>query len=160
MIFLAGEVEVDETYIGGKHSRRYGRSKKNVVFGVVERNGRAKTVYVKSSGSRALLPVIVRQVEPGTHIHSAEWRAYKNLYQHEYSHTTVNHSRLEYVRGNNHTNTIEGYWSQLKRSIDGTYHSVSPKYLHHYLNEFSFRYSYRNVAVYPVLLELASRRVL
>jgi transposase-like protein len=158
--FLAGEVEVDETYIGGKHSRRYGRSKKSVVFGVVERNGRVKTAHVQSNGSRALLPVIVSQVEPGSHIYSDEYGAYRTLYKHDYSHTTVNHSKLEYVRGNNHTNTIEGYWSQLKRSIDGTYHSVSPKYLQHYLDEFSFRYSYRNVAVYPVLLELASRRVL
>lgn len=156
---MNGEVEVDETYIGGKHHRKYGRSKKSVVFGVVERNGRAKATHVKSSGSRSLLPVIVKDVEPGSHIHSDAWQAYKPLYKRGYAHTTVNHSKLEYVRGSAHRNTIEGFWSQLKRSIDGTYHAVSPKYLQTYLDEFSFRYSYRDVAAYPVLLELAAKRV-
>ena len=126
---------------------------------MVERNGIAKTVHVKSSGSRVLLPVIIKGVQDNAHIYSDEWGAYRNLPKYGYTHTTVNHSKLEYVRGSAHTNTIEGYWSQLKRSIDGTYHSVSPKYLQTYLNEFSFRYNLRGVAVYPVLLEQASKRV-
>lgn len=154
---LNGEVEVDETYIGGKHHRKYGNSKKSVVFGVVERDGFAKTTHLKSGGSRAIMPVLVKDIMPETHIHSDQYQAYKNLNRKGYTHTTVNHSKLEYVRGSIHTNTIEGYWSQLKRSIDGTYHSVSPKYLQHYLDEFSFRYNLRGVAVYPVLMERASK---
>jgi len=156
---LTGEVEIDETYIGGHRKLAQKFNNKSVVFGIVERNGQAKTTHVKTNGSRALLPVIVKDVAPGASIHSDEWRAYKTLERYGYSHTTVNHSKLEYVRGSAHTNTIEGYWSQLKRSIDGTYHSVSPKYLQHYLDEFSFRYNLRDVAVYPVLLELAAKRV-
>jgi len=65
----------------------------------------------------------------------------------------------EYVVNGQHTNTIEGFWSQLKRSIDGTYHVVSPKYLQQYVNEFVFRYNFRDVAVCPVLLELAAKPV-
>jgi transposase-like protein len=157
---LSGDIEVDETYIGGKHRRVYGRSKKSVVFGMVERDGFAKAKHVKSSGARVLLPEIMNSVVPGTHIHSDEYRAYKSLPKRGYSHTTVNHSKLEYVRGTAHTNTIEGFWGQLKRSLDGTYHSVSPKYLQLYLGEFVFRYNLRGVAVGPVLLEMALKPVL
>lgn len=154
---LEGEVEVDETYAPSrKHTRLEGRSKKQIIFGAVERNGRASIVHVRSSGARVLLPEIESRVQVGAHIHSDEWQAYKTLPNRGFTHTTVNHSKLEYVRGSAHTNTIEGFWSQLKRSIDGTYHAVSPKYLQQYLNEFAFRYSFRGVAICPVLLERAA----
>lgn len=156
---LVGEVEIDETYIGGKHSRKYGRSKKQIVFGAVERNGVARIKHVKSSGSRVLLPEIKHSIAPGTHIHSDKYGAYRTLNSRGYTHTTVNHSNLEYVCGNVHTNTIEGFWSQLKRSLNGTYHSVSPKYLQSYLDEFAFHYNYRAVAAGPVLLEKALKPV-
>lgn len=152
-------VEVDETYIGGKHPKKLGYSKKEVVFGMVERNGKAKAKQVKSSGVRVLIPEIIAGITPDAIINSDEYGAYRKLKGYGYSHTTVNHSKLEYVRGVSHTNTIEGFWSQLKRSVDGTYHAVSPKYLQSYLNEFTFRYNYRDVAVCPVLLERAAKRV-
>lgn len=152
-------VEIDETYIGGVHKRKQGRSKKQIVFGVVERYGAVKAKHVKSAGARVLLPEIKATIALGTEIHSDEWKAYKTLPKRGYSHTTVNHSKLEYVRGTTHTNTIEGFWSQLKRSIDGTYHAVSPKYLQNYLNEFVFHYNFRDATVYPILLELAVQRV-
>lgn len=151
------DVEVDETYAPSRrHPRALGRSKKQIIFGAVERNGRASVVHVRSSGARVLLPEIENRIEKGSHIHSDEWQAYKTLDRRGYSHTTVNHSKLEYVRGTAYTNTIEGFWSQLKRSIDGTYHSVSPKYLQSYLDEFSFRYNLRGMPICPVLLERAS----
>lgn len=155
---LDGDVEVDETYAPSrKHTRSEGRGKKQIIFGAVERYGRASIVHVRSSGSRVLLPEIENRVAIGAHIHSDEWGAYKRLPQRGYTHTTVNHSKLEYVRGTAHTNTIEGFWSQLKRSVDGTYHAVSPKYLQSYLNEFAFRYNFRGVPICPILLERASR---
>lgn len=154
---LAGEVEIDETYVGGRRKLAQKYNNKSVVFGMVERNGSVVSHHVKSTGSRILVPVIINKVDPKSHIHSDEYRAYKVLPKHGYSHTTVNHSKLEYVRGTTHTNTIEGYWSQLKRSIDGTYHSVSPKFLQSYLNEFSFRYNLRDVPICPVLLERAAK---
>jgi len=150
---LSGEVEVDETYAPSrKHPRALGRSKKQIIFGAVERNGRTSVVHVKSSGARVLLPEIENRIEIGAHIHSDEYRAYKTLPARGYSHTTVNHSKLEYVRGTSHTNTIEGLWSQIKRSIDGTHHAVSPKYLQSYLNQFVFYYNYRDVPICPLLL--------
>jgi transposase len=151
-------VEVDETYIGGKHERRFGHSKKQIVFGMVERDGVVKAKHVKSSGSRVLLPEIEAGIAPKALINSDEYRIYKTLKRRGYSHATVNHSKLEYVRCIAHTNTIEGFWSQLKRSIDGSYHAVSPKYLQSYVNEFVFRYNHRAVAVCPVLLERAWKR--
>lgn len=156
---LTGEVEIDETYMGGKHRKKYGRSKKQTVFGMVERDGVATIKHVKSSGARVLLPEIAMGITPGTQVYSDEWGAYRSLNKRGYSHTTVNHSKLEYVRGIVYTNTIEGFWSQLKRSIDGTYHSVSPKYLQSYLDEFVFRYNYRAMPAGPVLLERALKPV-
>lgn len=150
-------VEIDETYIGGKHERRYGRSKKEIVFGMVERNGFARAIQVKSSGARVLLPEIATGIAQETNIHSDEWQAYKTLRRRGYSHTTINHSKLEYVRGEAYTNTIEGFWSQLKNSMRGTYHAVSPKYLQQYVNEFVFRYNHRAIAACPVLLERAAK---
>jgi transposase-like protein len=151
-----GVVEIDETYIGGRRKLSQKYLNKQVVFGAVERYGRARVKHVKSSGARALLPEIATMVEPGANIYTDEYRAYITLARRGYTHTTVNHSKLEYVRGHVSTNTAEGLWSQIKRSIDGTYHAVSPKYLQNYLNEFAFRYSLRSVAVYPVLLERAA----
>ena len=84
---------------------------------------------------------------------------YKTLHRLGYIHESVNHSISEYVRGVAHTNTIEGFWGQLKRSIDGTYHAVSPKHLQHYVDEFSFRYNHRTVPIGPVLLARAVKRV-
>jgi transposase-like protein len=158
---LTNEVETDETYAPSRsHPRKIGRSKKQTVFDIVERKGKVSAHHVKSSGARVLLPIIQERVERQTVIYSDEYGAYRTLDKLGYSHTTVNHSRLEYVRGRAHTNTIEGFWSQLKRSIDGTYHAVSPKYLQSYVDEFVFRYNHRDEAAGPVLLELALKPVL
>jgi transposase len=156
---LTGVVETDETYIGGTRKLAHKYDNKSIVFGVVERGGRAKVKHVKSSGARVLLPEINRDVEPNTIINTDEFSSYRSLKHMGYTHTTVNHSKLEYVRGVAHTNTVEGFWSQLKRSIDGTYHAVSPKYLQNYLNEFTFRYNYRTEPVFPILISQASQRV-
>lgn len=156
---LTGSVEVDETYIGGKHRLAAGRTKKQIVFGMVERGGSVKTHQVKTAGARVLLPKISESIDSEATIYSDEYGGYRRLAKLGYSHTTVNHSKLEYVRGTSHTNTIEGFWGQMKRSINGTYHCVSPKYLQSYLDEFAFRYNFRGVAVCPVLLELAAKPV-
>ncbi len=158
---LIGEVEADETYIGGRHrGKRTGPADKEPVFGIVERNGRVMAKHVKSTGARVLIPLIEANVAPDNAIMTDQYGAYRTLVRRGYTHTTVNHSTLEYVRGNVHTNTIEGFWSQLKRSIDGTYHAVSPKYLQSYVDEFVFRYNFRGVAVGPLLLEKVSKPVL
>jgi len=156
---LSGTVEADETYIGGRHDHRQGRSKKQIVFGVVERQGNVRAAQVRSSGARVLLPALSSVVAHGATVHTDDYGSYRKLKQLGYSHTTVNHSTLEYVRGTAHTNTIEGFWSQLKRSLDGTHHAVSPKHLQQYVDEFVYRYNHRSAAVFPELLAQASRRV-
>ena len=77
-------------------------------------------------------------------IKTDEYRGYNYLSKAGYNHETVDHGKNEWVKGKAHTNTLEGFWSQLKRSIHGTYHYVSPKYLQHYVNEFAFRYNRRD----------------
>ena len=84
-----------------------------------------------------------------------EYRGYTGIDTLGYKHETVNHGEKEYVNGDTHTNTIEGFWSQLKRSINGTYHFVSPKYLQQYVNEFAYRYNRRN-QISPLFYSLIS----
>lgn len=159
---LSGEIEVDETYIGGsgknkKSFRNTNRDYQQTVMGMVERNGSAIAKHVKSSGARAILPEIQKSIQLNSQIYSDEYGVYKTLNRIGYKHATVNHRQGQYRKGKAHTQTIEGLWSQMKRSMDGTYHVVSPKYLQTYVDEFVFRYNFRGVAVCPVLLELAGK---
>lgn len=156
---LSGIVETDETYIGGKTIERFRQDNKSVVFGMVERDGLVKAKHVRTAGARVLQPIIKDSIAVGTTIYSDQASVYKTLNRLGYNHSSVNHSIGEYVRNAIHTNTIEGFWAQLKTSISGTYHVVSPKYLQSYVDEFAFRYNYRAVAVCPILLELAVKPV-
>jgi transposase-like protein len=148
-------VEVDETYIGGKNKNRHsnkkvlnsqGRSVKDKapVFGLVERNGRVVAMKVKDTTKKTIQPIIMEHVSKGANIMSDEWKAYKGLDTH-YSHSIVKHGEGIYVIENAHTNTIEGFWSLLKRGIIGIYHSVSVKHLDKYLDEFEYRYNTRSM---------------
>lgn len=157
---LSGVVETDETYIGGKQrGKNITVQDKAVVFGMVERGGSVRAEHVRSAGARTLLPRIHSAITSGTVVYSDQARVYRTLHRVGYYHDTVNHSIGEYGRGIVHTNTIEGFWGQLKRSIDGTYHCVSRKYLQLYLNEFVYRYNHRAAPVFPVLIATAARRV-
>lgn len=152
-------VEADETYVGGREHYKPGQyhlSKK--VLGIVERGGQAKAVVSDFATTSRAKSFLRANLEAGAELHTDESRIYF-WSMHDYNHQSVNHSRREYSRGLVTTNTIEGFWSQLKRSMDGTYHVVSPKYLQHYVNEFIFRYNHRAVAICPVLLERAGKRV-
>jgi transposase-like protein len=145
---LGGAVEMDETYIGGHEPQtRRGRpanSKKAVAFGMVERGGRVRAVTVANVKSRTLLPHVISRVLPRSIIYTDEYPAYKRLWQHGYDHRRIHHAEGVYVSGDVHTNTIEGFWSLVKRGIDGVYHAVSAKHLQGYLNEYAWRYNRRN----------------
>jgi transposase-like protein/predicted RNA-binding Zn-ribbon protein involved in translation (DUF1610 family) len=144
---LGGHVEADETYIGGvRRGGKGGRSgeSKAVVFGMLEREGDVMTRVVPDASRDSLLPQIVRNVEKGSTISTDEWKPYHHLKRAGYKHGTVNHGREEWVRGIHHTNSIEGFWSLLKRSIKGTHVHVSAKHLSKYLGEFEFRYNLRH----------------
>lgn len=145
---LGGHVEADETYVGGhRKGGKGGRSasgNKTIVFGMVERGGDIITKVVTDVSGKTLGGHISRFVEPGSTISTDEWRAYRGLGKRGFKHGTVNHGREEWVDGKHHTNSIEGFWSLLKRSIRGTHVHVSRKHLEKYLGEFEFRYNLRH----------------
>jgi transposase len=147
---LSGAVEVDEAYIGGSGRNRktwHGQEPaKAVVFGMVERGGRVKAKHVRTSGSRSLLPQIQANVAPGTTIYSDEYGAYKVLPKLGYAHDSVNHSQLQFRKGDAYTQSIENFWSQFKRGLYGVYRHCDRKYLQQYANEYAFRYSNRKIS--------------
>ena len=156
---LSGTVEVDETYVGGKRPGKRGRGAagKTPVVGAVQRKGAIRAEAIKDVRVHTVLPFIYRHIKQGTHLITDDLRSYRAVRVLGYKHGIVRHGRGEYVRGTVHTNTIEGFWSQLKRSIHGTYHSVSPKHLQSYVDEFAFRYDNRASGV--SLFRLLLRRV-
>jgi len=138
-------IEADETYVGGVRRGKRGRGAegKTPVFGVVERKGHVKTQVVPNVRMVTLMPLIQAMVPPNAVITTDESNSYNKVKSLGHLHETVRHGKGEYARGDVHTNTIEGFWSQFKRSVHGTFHAVSPKHLQTYLNEFSFRYNHR-----------------
>lgn len=139
---LGGEVEVDETMIGGKRKGKRGRGAagKTTVFGMLERNGNIMTKIVPNVKRSSLHPLMVENLDKDTTVISDEHSAYLSC---GFKHETVNHYKKEYVRGNIHTNSIEGFWSQIKRSIKGTHIHVSKKHMQKYLVEFEYRHNMR-----------------
>lgn len=138
-------VEVDETWVGGKAANR-----KNVipvkepVVALVERDGKMRSQHVGKVNSRTLRPILEAQLDKSTYVMTDDSTVYPPITKDFAGHGTVNHSAQEYVRGYfYHTNTVENYFSILKRGIIGTYHHVSPQHLKRYLAEFDFRYNER-----------------
>jgi transposase-like protein len=148
-------VEMDETYIGGKRSNQHttfgmrGRAgrgdTKTPVFGMVERGGRVIACVTPDAKAATLFPIIEEKILPNSTVYSDEYSTYDNVSRlaNCYNHRRIKHAQKIYVMGDVHTQTIEGFWSLVKRGIGGVYHSVSRKYLQTYLNEYSFRYNRR-----------------
>ena len=143
---LSGHVEIDETYVGGKRKGKGQMGKKShrtIVMGVLQREGVVKTCIVPNVQRSTLLPIVQATVATGSTISSDELSSYRTLSKHGYNHGTVDHGSEQWVSGIHHTNSIEGFWSHLKRGIRSTHASVSPKHLSKYVNEFAFRYNNR-----------------
>jgi transposase-like protein/predicted RNA-binding Zn-ribbon protein involved in translation (DUF1610 family) len=141
---LQGHVEADETYLGGVQRGVPGnKTNKSVIFGMVERGGNVMTKVLPKEGPWNLEGIIRANVVERSTISTDEWSGYQSLGKFRFKHGTVNHSIDQWVNGIHHTNSIEGYWSLLKRSIRGTHVHVSRKYLAKYLGEFEFRYNMR-----------------
>lgn len=143
-----GTVEVDETFWGNqrrKHKGERGYEHKMKILSLVERDGSVRSFHVRRVNGKTLKPIIRENVDASAHIMTDEHGAYKDLDKEFASHETVAHSRKEYVRGHVYTNTAEGYFSLLKRGLNGTFHHVSEQHLFRYISEFDFRYSNRKI---------------
>ena len=140
------QVECDETFIGGKISRKEGfLSNKTVVFGMLERNGKVMTRVVADRRSGTLMPIVKANVKRHSTVHTDEHKGYGGLGTVGFYHHTVNHSIGQYVgKYGTSVNAIEGFWAQLKRGINGTHIHVSAKHLSKYLGEFEFRHNRRH----------------
>jgi transposase-like protein len=149
---LVGDVEVDETFIGGKARNMHRADKarkihgtgfegKVAVMGLLERHGEVRTMVIPNNKKRFLHSEVRQHVEQGSAVYSDALKSYEGL-ESEYIHNVINHAE-KYVDGQIHTNGIENFWSLLKRSIKGTYVSIEPFHLFRYLDEQSFRFNTR-----------------
>jgi transposase-like protein len=151
---LVGEIEVDETFIGGKARNMHkakraekikgrGADGKEIVFGMKERGGDVRVMHVEKRTKKELQAEIREHVEAGAAIFSDELLSYDGL-ESDYKHAVINHA-VEYVNGNVHTNGMENFWSLLKRGLHGTYVSVEPFHLFRYLDEQVYRFNNRKL---------------
>lgn len=145
---LDGHVEIDETYIGGEKKgggSGAARASKTIVMGMVQRGGEAMTEIVPDVRTETLEPIVHRNVAAGSVVNTDGLRAYSGL-KYLYHHVALDHGAKEYVRERHHTNTIEGFWSIVKRTIKGTHIHVSAKHLPKYLGEIEYRFNMRGAS--------------
>jgi transposase-like protein len=144
-----GYVEVDETYIGknGRIAKGGGGWRhKNAVLSLVERDGKVRSHHVQNVKAETLKPILLKQISESATLMTDEASMYKKVGQEFKAHNIVRHSLKEYVRGNDHTNTVEGYFSIFKRGMTGVYQHCSEQHLKRYVSEFDFRYNNRKVS--------------
>ena len=154
---LSGEIEIDETFIGGKARNMHKSAKakklqgkgggavgKIGVQGLLERGGKIRAAVIEDSTIQALVPNVEKHVEKGSHVYTDELKSYFGLGS-DYVHEVINHAEM-YVNGQIHTNGLENFWSLLKRGLGGTYVSVEPFHLFRYVDEQAFRYNHRKDA--------------
>ena len=167
---LSGEVEMDETFVGGKNKNRHRDKKvpvcrgrahidKTPVLGMVERGGRIVAQVIPDTSQRSITPVVCQRVDRSATVYTDEWQGYDTIAK-LYSRFFVDHSRGQYASGNVTTNRIEGFWGILKRGIIGVYQMTSRKHLQRYVDEFVWRYNLRkhpSIGFYSFLCNIEHR---
>ena len=151
---LTGGVEVDESYFGGKDRNRHaskrsgkrgrGAGGKTIVAGAASRKGKIAIEVVPDVSATTLMPFITSKVLHNSIVFTDELPSYNRLGSYGYTHHRVHHAAKVYVYGTAHTNTIEGFWSLVKRGIDGVHHVVGHNHLQGYLNAYAFRWNHRD----------------
>jgi transposase len=154
---LSGEVEADETFVGGKPRQSYRNmvaargwnmqtaywDRKSIVFGAVQRGGKIRAEVISTSRGHVVRNKVREYVLPASIVYTVDFHAYHKL-SGKYTHKRINHSAKVYVDGDVHTQTIEGFFSLFKNGVRGVYHSVSKKWLQGYVNEYVWRYNHRD----------------
>ena len=140
------DIEIDEMFVGGKRKSGQGcyPAPKTAVLGMVQRGGKVHAEIIPDSSSFTLMPRIHKRVLGRATIFTDEWGGYTHLERAGWTHRRIKHAAGVFVVGDVHTQTIENFWSLVKRGIGGVYHSVSAKHLHGYLNEYVWRYNHRD----------------
>lgn len=168
---LKGIVEADETYIGGNVKNKHkkirdhlretgevatGMIHKTPVVGLLERKGNVIVQVIPYANGETIKPIIRNKVDKSCVIVSDGFGAYSGLHKEYCGHEVINHHNDEFVRGEFHTNNIEGFWSLVKRGIVGQYHKITYRYLQNYLNEFSFKYNLKSAKnIFEIFMQRA-----
>jgi len=153
-----GEIELDESYFGGKHHKgKRGRGSENKipVFGILKRNGKVYTQIIPNSKGETLLEIVQTKVKPDSVVYTDSFRAYNNLALNGYKHHRVNHSK-EFVRGKNHINGIENFWSYCKMRLS-KFHGLKSEEFYLHLKESEFRFNNRNEDLHKRLIPVITK---
>ena len=151
---LSKVVEADETYIGGRRHNAERMSNKSAVVAMVQRGGKVYAVSGRKLRNIGIKKTLLENIDLKAHLMTDQASLYKKVGRQFKKHGQIRHDIGQYVKGDVHTNTVEGFFSHLKRGISGTYASVSPKHLQSYVNEFAYRYNRGNYGVslfYPMI---------
>ncbi len=156
---LNGELELDESYFGGKRKGKRGRGAKNkaIVFGILERKGKVHTVIVPDVSADTLMGAIKEKTKKGSVFFTDDWKSYNSLEQYG-KHNVIRHDKDEFAKEKNHINGIEGFWSFAKERFH-KYHGINKKNYPFYLKEMEFRFNHRNEDLFRLLFNICIRRL-
>ena len=155
---LNGELELDETYFGGKRKGKRGRGAHNkaIAFGILERKGKVYTIIVENVSKETLMDAIKKKAKKGSVFYTDGFKSYIDLKQYG-KHNVIRHDKDEFAKEKNHINGLEGFWSYAKERFR-KYHGINKENYPKYLKEMEFRFNHRNENVYKLLIDICVRR--